>query len=82
MLDAVFDPEETRLEKAILAAHETDDRSALARLYAWAGDLRERTGEIDAACFHLVHAYVYALEAGAPEAEQIRSRLAARGREA
>ena len=38
--------------------------------------------EIDAACFFLTHAYVFALEAGASEAGVLHARLKAQGREA
>jgi hypothetical protein len=68
-----------RLEAAILAAHAADDRRALARLYARAAD---RLNDLDAACFFLTHAYVFALETGAPEAGKLHARLKAHGREA
>jgi hypothetical protein len=68
-----------RLDTAILAAHAADDRRALARLYARAAD---RLNDLDAACFFLTHAYVFALESGAPEAAHLHARLAAHGREA
>ena len=68
-----------RLEAAILAAHDADDRRALARLYARAAD---RLNDLDAASFFLTHAYVFALEAGAPEAGTLHARLKAHGREA
>jgi hypothetical protein len=70
------------LDAALLAAHEARDGPALARLYARAGDWRERAGDVDAACFYLTHAYVYALEEGAPEAAALHARLRAHGREA
>ena len=38
-------------------------------------------GEIDAACFFLTQAYVFALSAGAPQADALRARLQAHGRE-
>lgn len=68
-----------RLEQAILAAHEAGDRRALAALYASAA---ERLDDLDAACFFLTQAYVFALEAGAPEAAPLHARLKAHGREA
>ena len=51
------------------------------RLYAEAGDLAEAAGEIDAACFFLTHAYVFALATGAAEAGALHARLLAHGRE-
>lgn len=67
-----------RLEEAILAAHARDDRRALARLYAQAA---EGMGDLDAACFFLTHAYIFALETGAPEAGGLHAKLVAEGRE-
>jgi len=57
------------------------DQPRLAALYARAGDAAEAAGEIDAACFYLTHAYVFALAAGAPEAAALHARLLAYGRE-
>lgn len=68
-----------RLEEAILAAHAAGDRRALAALYARAAD---SLTDLDAACFFLTQAYVFALEAGAPEAAPLHARLKAHGREA
>jgi hypothetical protein len=50
-------------------------------LYAEAGDRAEAAGEIDAACFFLTHAYVFALASGAPEADALHARLLTHGRE-
>lgn len=47
-----------------------------------AADAKEAGGDLEAACFYLVHAYVHALEANAPESDEIRKRLVAHGREA
>jgi len=68
-----------QLEEAILAAHAAGDRRALAALYARAADSLD---DLDAACFFLTQAYVFALEAGAPESAPLHARLKARGREA
>ena len=68
-----------RLDDAILSAHASDDRRALVGLYARAA---EGLNDLDAACFFLTHAYVFALETGAPEAGQLHARLVAQGREA
>ncbi|WP_397541437.1 hypothetical protein [Roseovarius salis] len=66
------------LETRLLDAHEGDDRFALIRLYTDAADI---TNDIDAACFFLTYAYIFALEAGAPEAAELHARLKAHGRE-
>ena len=71
----------SELDAALLAAHARDDRRALARLYAQAGDAAEATGEIDACCFYLTHAYVFALQTGDASAAGLHARLKAYGRE-
>ena len=68
------------LERALLKAHAETDATALIRLYTLAGDQAEVAGEIDRACFYLTHAFVFALEAGAAEADPLNARLAERGR--
>ncbi len=69
------------LDKRLLAAHGAGDNRILSRLYAQAGDLAESQGQIEAACFYLTHAYVFALEQGLPEAAQLHQRLVLFGRE-
>ncbi|MCM2562385.1 hypothetical protein M8756_09510 [Lutimaribacter sp. EGI FJ00015] len=66
------------LDGRLLAAHAREDRAALIGLYTEAGD---SVNDFDAACFYLTHAYVFALEAGAPEAAALHGRLKAAGRE-
>lgn len=68
------------LNDELLAAHARNDGKVLARLYTQAAERHESAGEIDAACFFLTHAFVFALEAGAPEAKTLNHRLAQRGR--
>jgi hypothetical protein len=75
---AALDP---ALDGALLAAHARADERALARLYGQAADAAETAGEIDAACFFLTQAYVFALSAGAPQADALHARLRAHGRE-
>ncbi len=65
------------LDVQLLAAHAADDRSALVQLYTRAAD---RADDIDAACFYLTHAYVFALEIADPSAAPLHERLAAHGR--
>lgn len=70
------------LDKRLLAAHGgAGDNRTLSRLYTQAGDLAESQRQIDAACFYLTHAYVFALEQGLPEAAKLRQRLILFGRE-
>lgn len=68
------------LDTALLQAHARHDVGELVRLYTRAGDEAEERQDIDAACFYLTHAFVFALEAGAPEARILNTRLAAKGR--
>ncbi|SEK47043.1 hypothetical protein SAMN05443999_101488 [Roseovarius azorensis] len=67
------------LDTAMIRAHEMGDRAALIALYAQAAGGAQ---DLDAACFYLTHAYVFALEAGALEAKTLHARLVAHGREA
>jgi hypothetical protein len=68
----------TELDAQLLAAHEANDTAALVGLYTEAAN---ETDDIDAACFYLTHAYVFALERGDPAAQTLRERLASHGRE-
>jgi len=63
------------LHERLQAAHERGDAGALVALYRQAGEAAESEGDIDRACFFYVHAYVFALEAGHPQAGWIRARL-------
>ncbi|MEM7506053.1 MAG: hypothetical protein AAF415_04850 [Pseudomonadota bacterium] len=69
------------LDRALIAAHEAGDSERLTVLYAEAADEAETAGNVDAACFYLTHAYVFALESGAPQAADLHRRLKAYGRE-
>ena len=66
------------LDTKMIAAHEARDTRALIRVYTTAADT---ANDLDAACFYLTHAYVFALEAGAPDAPRLHARLKAHGRE-
>jgi hypothetical protein len=68
------------LDSALLEAHDQNDVETLIRLYTVAADDAELHQDIDAACFFLTYAFVFALESGAPEAATLNQRLAARGR--
>ena len=66
------------LDARLLAAHAADDRAALIALYQEASEAADTPV---ARNFYLTHAYVFALEAGAPEAADLRARLVAYGAE-
>ncbi|WP_170763767.1 hypothetical protein [Ruegeria lacuscaerulensis] len=68
------------LDRLLLEAHERNDHAALIRYYTMAADEREQAQDIDAACFYLTHAFVFALESGSKEAEALNLRLVAHGR--
>jgi len=70
-----------RLDTALIAAHEARAASDLVGLYTAAADRAEAEDRVDAACFYLTHAYVFALEAGHPAADALHARLKLRGRE-
>ena len=69
------------LDAALIDAHEAEDNVRLAQLYTSAADMTEAKGDIDACCFYLTHAYVFALASGAPDAGALHVRLLAYGRE-
>ena len=70
------------LDAALIAAHEAGDGRRLVALYTQAADrARDTDGDVDAECFYLTQAYVFALQTGAEEADAIHARLKAYGRE-
>lgn len=66
------------LDTRLIAAHTAEDRRALVALYAEAAD---SANDLDAACFYLTHAYVFALETGHPRAGHLHKALCRHGRE-
>lgn len=66
------------LDAQMIAAHEARDHAALIRLYTQAADT---STDLDAACFYLTHAYIFALAFGAPETKELHARLKKHGRE-
>jgi len=74
-------PADVTLDSALLAAHDEGDGWCLAQLYVRAGDLAEADGRVDATCFFLTQAYVFALEVDHPLAETLHARLFSYGRE-
>ncbi|MDQ7069767.1 MAG: hypothetical protein Q9M48_03320 [Rhodobacterales bacterium] len=69
----------TTLDQSLHASHETGDHRALVGLYTQAADQAE---PLNAACFFLTNAYVYALETNHPQRHALHARLVAEGREA
>ncbi|MEB8386176.1 hypothetical protein OO012_02950 [Rhodobacteraceae bacterium KMM 6894] len=69
---------ELELDLAMITAHASQDSAALVRLYTQAADA---ANDLDAACFYLTHAYVFALESGAAQAHTLHARLVQHGRE-
>ncbi|MBY8975061.1 hypothetical protein KHP62_04525 [Rhodobacteraceae bacterium NNCM2] len=69
------------LDAALIAAHDAGDHLKLVTLYTEAAEAAEKAGDIDACCFYLTHAYVFALETGHDEADNLKDRLKAYERE-
>ena len=69
------------LDAALLEAHRRGDLGALVTLYGRAGAAALAEDRVDAGCFYLTQALVFALEAGDPREEALRAALRARGRE-
>ncbi len=65
------------LDDAMLEAHANADGRRLVALYTQAAD---QARDLDAACFYLTHAYIFALELGAPQVAALHGRLTAHGR--
>lgn len=72
---------DAELHTALLRAHEQNDLKQLVILYRKAGMSRLDTNDVDAGCFYLTHAYIFALEAGLSLAKEIHGTLVAHGRE-
>ena len=72
--------DQVSLETALLDAHARQDTAALVNLYTIAGNAAEQRQDEDAAGFYLTHAFIFALETGAPSAPELNARLAAKGR--
>ena len=60
------------LDTLLLAAHDKGDKSSLVSLYAKAAD---QAASVDAACFYLTHAYIFALEIGHADTADLYARL-------
>lgn len=69
------------LETKILDAHAAGDVGSLIEGYGRAAVIAEGEGDIDAACFFATYAYIYALEAGHPDGQNLHEFLKKHGRE-
>jgi hypothetical protein len=69
------------LDRLLIAAHEQDDSAALVQLYTEAADQAETAGDVQATCFYLTHAFVFALQSGDRAADPLNLRLFNYGRE-
>lgn len=69
------------LDRALIKAHRDGNGPQISRLYGTAGNAAGADGRVDEACFFWTHAYVFALEAGLPDAEIYRACLQRYGRE-
>ncbi len=61
------------LDTRLLAAHAANDKPGLVALYTKAAD---EAATLDAACFYLTHAYIYALELDHGDSAILHRRLA------
>jgi len=66
------------LDTALIAAHDNGDATELVTLYTRAAD---SAPDLDAECFFLTHAFIFALELGDTRADDLRARLVLHGRE-
>ncbi len=69
------------LDAALLQAHAEYDLDGLVTLYQKAGLSCIDANDVDAGCFYLTHAYIFALEAGSSKAREIHKVLVSYGRE-
>lgn len=73
-----MDDARAALDALLLGAHQRDDKSALVGLYRQAA---ETANDPQAAAFYMTHAYVFALDIGDGQAQDLHATLVAMGRE-
>ncbi len=64
----------------MLAAHERSDKGALVDIYIEIADRAAQSQDIDAECFFLTHAWIFALDSDHPLRDDLQKRLSAHGR--
>lgn len=69
------------LDDQLRGAHARNDGVALVDLYTLAAGQSEEAGDIDAACFYLTQAFVFALLCGSATADDLQLQLWRHGRE-
>ena len=69
------------LDEELISAHQTHNLHRLVVLYQRAADEAFVRQDIDAGCFYLTHAYIFALEGNHPDSSAIHLRLMEYGRE-
>ncbi len=68
----------TDLNTRLIAAHDAGDKSKLIALYTEAAN---SSNDLNTKCFHLTHAYIFALDTGSPQTATLHARLVSHGRE-
>lgn len=69
------------LDGLLLEAHARGSRADLVKLYTRAADAKEAAGDVEATCFFLTQAFIFALESGDEKTADLNMRLVAYGRE-
>lgn len=68
------------IEKRLVDAIAQKDTATMIECYRRAAAIYEATGDENSAAFFFTNAYVFALEAGSPHANELRGKLIALGR--
>lgn len=69
------------MDAALIEAHRRGDKEALVDLYERAGSDALDIGNIEAGCFYITHAYIFALETGSKATGRLHGLLTRLGRE-
>jgi len=70
------------LDARMRAAHSRADLDGLVAMYTQAADMSGAASDVDAECFYLTQAYVFALDSGVSASQTLHARLKTHGREA
>ena len=77
---SLWQDEYAELDAALLSAHSSSDTVSLVQLYQLGADAAEKHADLDAACFFLTQALVFALEGDLDEYDALAERLHKFGR--
>ena len=69
----------SNLDQDLIRAHQANDLDKLVELYQQAADDSFGRNDIDAGCFYLTHAYIFALESNHPKSNAIHCQLVSHG---